>query len=305
MRRLSGHFIIFILLLAFLPGCQAPVEVEPTLQPTLNQPTTQPTATLTPTVTPTPLPTSTPTEAPCRETRGTIIDVEIPTGYLNRPVSTKIYLPPCYKAQSDTGYPVLYMLHGQAATNDQWVRLGLTGAADELIAQGSIQPMIIVMPFEVTWTPGPEDSKFDEALTLDVIPYIDSNYPTCPSKACRAVGGLSRGGNWAVYFGFAFPDLFGVVGAHSTPLFYGQEFRINQALDNVASVEELPFVLVDMGSKDADRASVQAFKSFLETKGILFEYHEFDGRHEESYWSAHVSDYLRWYSERFTFPVGE
>lgn len=305
MRQLLINLFIWSLTLVLFSGCQAIVEVESTPQPTLNPPNTQPTATFTPTTTPLPTLTPTPTEVPCSETRGTIVDAEIPTGYLNRPVNTKIYLPPCYDAQSDTGYPVLYMLHGQAATNDQWLRLGLTSAADELIAQGLIQPMLIVMPFEVTWTPGPEDSMFDEALTLDVIPYIDSNYPTCPSKACRAVGGLSRGGNWAVYFGFAFPNLFGVVGAHSTPLFYGQEFRINQALDNVASVEELPFVLVDMGSKDADRASVQAFKSFLETKGILFEYHEFDGRHEESYWSAHVSDYLRWYSERFTFPVGE
>lgn len=305
MRRLLFYFLILIFMLAFLPGCQAIVEGEPTVQPTLNPPTAQPTAEYTPTITLTPMPTTTPTEVPCRETQGTIIDVEIPTGYLNRPVSTKIYLPPCYDAQSDPGYPALYMLHGQAASNDQWVQLGLTSAADKMIAQGLIQPMIIVMPFEITWTPGPEDSQFDEAVTKDVIPYIDSNYATCPRKACRGVGGLSRGGNWAVYFGFAYPDIFGVVGAHSTPLFYGEEFRINQALGSVASVEDLPFVVMDVGSKDADRASVQAFKSYLETKGILFEYHEFDGRHEESYWSAHVSDYLRWYSERFTSPVGE
>lgn len=304
MRRLLIYLFIWSLALVLLPGCQVIVEVESTPQPTLNPTNTQPAATFTLTTTPLPTLTSTPTEVPCRETRGTIVDAEIPTGYLNRPVNTKIYLPPCYDAQSETGYPVLYMLHGQAATNDQWLRLGLTGAADELIARGLIQPMLIVMPFEVTWTPGPEDSMFDEALTLDVIPYIDANYATCPSKACRAVGGLSRGGNWAVYFGFAYPDLFGVVGAHSTPLFYGEEFRINQALGNVASVEDLPFVLVDMGSKDADRASVQAFKSFLESNGILFAYHEFDGRHEESYWSAHVSDYLRWYSERFTLTGG-
>jgi len=94
MRRLLFYFLILIFMLAFLPGCQALVESKPTDQPTLNPPTAQPTAAYTPTITPTPMPTTTPTEIPCRETQGTIIDVEIPTGYLNRPVNTKIYLPP-------------------------------------------------------------------------------------------------------------------------------------------------------------------------------------------------------------------
>jgi enterochelin esterase-like enzyme len=241
-------------------------------------------------------------DIPCRASKGSIVDVEIPTDQINRPVNTKIYLPPCYDGDPLAGYPVLYMLHGQAAMNDQWVRLGLTNAADDLINQGKIQPLIIVLPFEITWTPGPEDSNFDEAVIEDVLPYIDANYATCAERSCRAVGGLSRGGNWAVYLGFAYPELFGVAGAHSTPLFYGEEMRISQALSDAATVDDLPFVLVDMGSKDDDRAFVQAFKAFLDSNGIPFDYHEFDGRHEESYWSAHVSDYLHWYSERLVIP---
>jgi enterochelin esterase-like enzyme len=241
-------------------------------------------------------------DIPCRASKGSIVDVEIPTDQINRPVNTKIYLPPCYDGDPLAGYPVLYMLHGQAAMNDQWVRLGLTGAADELINQGKIRPFIIVMPFEITWTPGPEESKFDEALITDVIPYIDTHYATCIERGCRAVGGLSRGGNWAVYLGFAYPELFSTVGAHSTPLFYGEVARISQALDEAAMVDDLPYVLMDMGSKDDDRANVQAFRTFLETKGILFDYHQFEGRHEESYWAAHVADYLKWYSDRFITP---
>jgi len=242
MRRLSFRFTIFMLLLAFLPGCQALVESKPTDQPTLNPPTAQPTAAYTPTITPTPMPTTTPTEVPCRETQGTIIDVEIPTGYLNRPVNTKIYLPPCYDGQSDPGYPALYLLHGQAASNDQWVRLGLTSAADELIAQGLIQPMIIVMPFEITWTPGPEDSKFDEAVTTDVIPYIDSNYATCPRKACRGVGGLSRGGNWAVYFGLPTPISLALSARTAPRFFMVKNFESTRRWVVSASVEDLPLL---------------------------------------------------------------
>lgn len=293
---------ISLFLLLLLSGCRASAPVEPTSLPKVNIPTSEPAATMTPAVTIIPTLASTPTETPCREINGAILDIEIPTEYLNRPVGTKVYLPPCYDETTTNGYPVLYMLHGQAATNDQWLRLGLIGAADDLISQGIIQPLIIVMPFEVTWTPGPEDSNFDEALIGDVIPYIDATYATCSERSCRAVGGLSRGGNWAVYLGFAYPKLFGVLGAHSTPLFYGEEMRISQALSNAATANDLPFVLMDMGSKDDDRAFVQAFRAFLDENGILFEYHEFDGRHEESYWSAHVGDYLQWYSERLVIP---
>ena len=304
MRRYT-LVIICSFIIVILTGCQTPATVEPTLQPSQIFPTVQPSATLLPTTTTIPTLMPTPTEAACLETSGTIVEVDVPTDWLNRPVNTRVYLPPCYDATAVNGYPVLYMFHGQAATNDQWIRLGLTNAADRLIAKGRIQPMLIVMPFEITWTPNPNESYYDEAIIEDVLPFVESEYAVCQQRTCRAVGGLSRGGNWAVYFGFAYPDLFATIGAHSTPLFYGEEFRITQALEKVASVDELPFVMLDMGNKDDDRANVQAFRTFMESNGIAFEYREFEGRHEESYWGAHVNDYLQWYAERFIVPGEE
>lgn len=294
-----------ILLLLILTGCQSATPlITPAVTITL---TDQPTPTLTPLPahTFTPTVTTAPTEIPCQQSNGTLVEVDIPTAWLNWPVNTRIYLPPCYDETSVNGYPVLYMFHGQAATNDQWIRLGLTGAADQLITRGKIQPMIIVMPFEISWTPNPGESYFDEAFLEDVLPYVEREYNICQERVCRAVGGLSRGGNWAVYLGFARPDLFATVGAHSTPLFYGEEFRISQAMAVAPSLAELPLVLMDMGDRDADRSNVLAFKTFLESNKIAFEYHEFEGRHEESYWGAHVKDYLRWYAERLTVPEGE
>jgi len=303
LRRLSFVILTVFLLLA-ISGCQSANSVNlstATFTPT-NPP---PTITPLPTLTATPTTSPTPTEIPCLEKTGTIVEMDVPTDWLNWPVNTRVYLPPCYDESAPSGYPVLYMFHGQAATNDQWMRLGLTNAADELITKGKIQPMLIVMPFEITWTPNPNESYFDEAFLEDVLPYVENEYAVCQERTCRAVGGLSRGGNWAVYFGFARPDLFGTVGAHSTPLFYGEEFRISQSLAMAGSLAELPFVIMDMGARDADRDKVLAFKTFLESNGISFEYNEFEGRHEESYWSAHVKDYLRWYAARFIVPQAE
>ena len=305
LRRLSVVILLFLMLLT-ITGCQStlsPASATATLTATNPPPTITPSPS--PTLTATPTITPTPTEIPCQEKTGTIVEVDVPTDWLNRPVNTRVYLPPCYDDATPNGYPVLYMFHGQAATNDQWIRLGLTNAADELITKGEIQPLIIVMPFEVTWTPNPNESYFDEAFLEDVLPYVESEYAVCQERTCRAVGGLSRGGNWAVYFGFARPDLFATIGAHSTPLFYGEEFRISQSVATTGSLEKLPFVIMDMGNRDADRDKVQLFKTFLESNNIAFDYHEFEGRHEESYWGAHVQDYLRWYDARFIVPQAE
>lgn len=302
MRR-TTFVIISLFTSLFIVSCGAPAAgVDPTVTATrtLSPP---PTANPIPTNTPTPQDTPTPTPVLCSETTGRVVNVDIPTSRLNRPVNTNIYLPPCYDPNAAGGYPLLIMLHGQAASNEQWLELGLTTAADALITKKEILPLVIVMPFEVTWTPGPADSQFDEALVEDVLPYLEEHYALCAPRTCRAVGGLSRGGNWAVHLGFTYPELFGIVGAHSTPLFYGELWNIQAAAG--AAPDALPALVIDVGDRDDEKAKVQEFVTALEEAGIPFDYYEYEGRHEVSYWAAHVSDYLRWYSQRFILPPQE
>ena len=299
--RSSRIFLIVFLLLPILAACQ-PDAVQPQNPPVVT-PTTHPTFTALPPTVPPPTATSTPTEVVCKEQSGKIVNIDIPTEYLKHPVNTNIYLPPCYDAHSLIGYPALYMFHGQAATNDQWIRLGLTTAADQLIDEKKIQPLIIVMPYEASWTPGPADSTFDEAFLNDVLPYVEKEYAICNARTCRAVGGLSRGGNWAVYLGFAHPELFGMIGAHSTPLFYGEVGRIRQAVADPARANLLPRVEVDLGDHDTQKDKVLEFTAALQETGIPFDFYQNEGRHEEPYWSAHVADYLLWYSDHFLIPT--
>jgi poly(3-hydroxybutyrate) depolymerase len=63
----------------------------------------------------------------------------------------RIYLPPCYDEKPDERYPVLYLLHGQTYTDDQWLRLGAVHVLDELILSGEAQPFIIVFPDDRHW----------------------------------------------------------------------------------------------------------------------------------------------------------
>ncbi len=295
MRR-AVILLIAVLLTVLLAACQPAVG---TLVPL---PDATPDALPPATSTPTPGVTPTATLPACTETTGKVVNIDIPTAKLTKPINTNLYLPPCYDPASPDGYPLLIMLHGQAALNDQWLRLGLTASADEMITSGEIQPMIIAMPYEISWRLVPEQSQYANALVEDVIPFIEDNYAACDNPKCRAIGGLSRGGNWAVYIGFQHPDLFNAIGAHSTPLFYSELRRIEDTAGRVSSLGDLPRIYVDVGRKDTEKDKVLEFTALLDRLGIFYDFHEFEGRHDEIYWGAHVKDYLRWYSERLVIP---
>jgi enterochelin esterase-like enzyme len=65
---------------------------------------------------------------------------------LNRNVNYTLYLPADYE-QSQRSYPVVYLLHGYTDDNTAWLQFGeVNRYADKAIADGTIPPMIIVMP---------------------------------------------------------------------------------------------------------------------------------------------------------------
>ncbi len=245
------------------------------------------------------LPLATPTTIPCSETTGTIQQEVVVSVQIYDPIALNIYLPPCYGADPAIRFPVLYMLHGQGYRNDQWVHLGISKAADELISNELIQPMIIVMPFEEDWHPGPMESAFDEALISDIIPYVDTHYQVCTERSCRAVGGLSRGGNWAVYLGFAHPEMFTAVGAHSAPLFFGEPARIEAGRLKSTSADDFPSFFIDVGRSDPEKEKVLEFVEMLDDLDVNYEFFQLEGRHDEEYWGAHVEEYLSFYSSQF------
>ena len=290
--------LLLLFIASTLTGCgivmKPPLPGEPTLSVVGSTPTQQQTslATLTPTVV---------YEGVfCAYSNGTVSEFQIPSTVLSHPLVVKVYLPPCYNATRNPGYPVLYMLHGQTYDEGQWQRLGLLTAADELITAGRITPMIIVMPYDVSWSASPEVSTFDESFLQELVPYVDEHFNTCSARACRAVGGLSRGGNWSVYLGFSHPELFTAIGAHSAPLFYGEIQRMTSVLKTEGAISQLPKIYIDVGNKDENLAQVLAYVTLLKKFNVPYVFTEYQGYHAEEYWSAHVADYLLWYSGEFT-----
>lgn len=285
---------LFALFLFFgsLNACSKPVSALEAKNPTT-----------TPAVNSTPLPTATSAPVVCVVSNGKVITDSVPSKILHTPISLKIYLPQCYDPTGASRYPVLYMLHGQTYLNDQWLRIGIDTAADKLIADNQIQPFIIVMPQEDASTSDPYTAKFGDAVVQEVIPYVDDHLATCTDRSCRAIGGLSRGGNWAVRIGLSNPTLFSAIGAHSTPLFYGDLDKIPAWVKAADSLENVPVLYLDMGKSDENRENILQFEEMLSSLGVVHDYYQFIGFHEEKYWAAHVEDYLRWYSAHLSATV--
>lgn len=247
-----------------------------------------------PTVTPRP---PAPTADPCSSQPGTIVDNQVPTDLLSGGLSFRTYLPPCYQSRAARRYPVLYLLHGQTYTDDQWTRLGIAQAADSLIHAGEISPLIIIMPYDADWRQ-PTQSHFGDALVQVLLPWVDAHYQTLADRPDRAIGGLSRGAAWAVHLGLTDWEQFGSIGAHSLPIFWSDTDQIPKWLDAIP-LSDFPRIYLDVSAKDEDLASNLEFEALLNQRHIPHVWHLYPGYHDEAYWSSHLSEYLKWYAQNW------
>jgi enterochelin esterase-like enzyme len=293
MRRMKTRqailFFAFFATVPVLSACSSANDVPLTQTITLPPPTPTITATLTPSPVP---PTATSTPLACLLEAGEIRQEVVPDS--KPPQEFLIYLPPCYAQQTTQQYPVLYLLHGQTYTQDQWVRLGVPSLVDQLIHSGESLPFIVVFPDDHYWN-APAGASFGNRLVNNIIPQVDASYRTLTDRKYRALGGLSRGGGWTVKLGFEHPELFGALGLHSPAIFKDNAPFIESYIQNIPESAR-PRLWFDIGDADRELGSAQLLEQILTRNDYLHEFHLFSGDHTENYWSTHAGAYLRWYA---------
>lgn len=159
--------------------------------------------------------------------RGTLDSISYTSKTVGTTRKALVYTPHGFSKK--TKYPVLYLLHGIGGDEKEWLNGGSPQVIlDNLMADGKIEPMIVVMPngraMKDDRAVGNVFDKekveafatFEKDLLNDLIPFIEKQYPTLTDPDHRAIAGLSMGGGQSLNFGLGNLEKFAWVGGFSS-----------------------------------------------------------------------------------------
>ncbi|MDX1414123.1 MAG: alpha/beta hydrolase-fold protein [Candidatus Promineifilaceae bacterium] len=242
-------------------------------------------------------PTATPAPTPCASP-GQIVTGTYPSENAG-PSAYRIYLPPCYQPNGHS-YPTLYMLPGNIHRDNIWDNLGLDEAAEEAIQQGEITPLLIVMADSGMLLNNTSGGPFsyETQILEDLIPFIEKTYCAWADPRGRAIGGMSRGGYWALEIAFRNPEHFASVGGHSASLYdlYGGNDVVPQSTGLANDLGNLRMYF-DVGENDWVIPNIRQLHEDMEAAGIAHEWKVNNGFHDDAYWASHTAEYIAWYAE--------
>lgn len=224
-----------------------------------------------------------------------------------------IYTPPGYEAGKDK-YPVLYLLHGAGGDEEAWITLGRTAQIlDNLLAQGKIKPMIVVMPngnVIQEAAPGEESKGFYkpqfmipgtmdgtyESNFRDIIGFVESSYRVKADKASRAIAGLSMGGFHSLHISRLYPNTFDYVGLFSAAIMPRQTNgntayeRIDETLATQMK-NGYKLYWIACGKTDFLYKNNAEYREKLDKMGMKYVYRESEGGHTWRNWRVYLSEF--------------
>ena len=190
-----------------------------------------------------------------------------------------VWTPAGYEKSADK-LPVLYLIHGGGDNDASWPGVGAAGwILDNLLAEGKMVPMIVVMPNGTINVPN-EVPPFAQDMFTDIIPFVEANYRVKTDAGSRAVAGLSMGGMETMEVVFRNPDMFRYAWVLSSSLMPGSDLqeeakRLNIAA-NVAKINKTykAFVFTQGGPTDIAYQNCANTRKFLQELGLKFDYME-------------------------------
>jgi enterochelin esterase-like enzyme len=202
----------------------------------------------------------------------------------------QVYLPGCYAANPDGEFPMLMLFDGLSASDSLWVELGIAQIADNLTRERDIPPLVIVLPA------GKEELGYQDGLIDILLPEVQATLRVRPGREWRAIGGISRGAAWASRIAWKLPGDFSAIGLHSPEMSTDEAYALHGWLESFDG-EDVPRVWIDVGENDTGSDEALFVKRILEHIPVIPTWHQWPGGHDEEYWSSHLEEYLRWYSE--------
>jgi len=216
-----------------------------------------------------------------------------------------VYTPPGYDPKAKKPYPVLYLLHGWSDAASGWSAVGQANFIfDNLLAQGKIKPMLVVMPlgygdmafirngFSIWNDPVPIDHNttlFTQALLTEVMPQVESSYNVSKDRNDRAIVGLSMGGLESLSIGLGHTDKFAWVGGFSSAVHNLNYQKELGSLD--PKTANLRLLWIACGTEDSLIAPNRRFIAWLKTKDMPVTQIETPGLHVWMVWRDNLSHF--------------
>ena len=207
------------------------------------------------------------------------------------PYRFMLYLPPCYDAEAEPGYPIIYMVPGRGSGPGAWFDAGVNEIADDLILAGEVPPFLLVTTENIDNDPAVTD------IYNDLLPFIEQNYHTRSDRVHRAVGGGSLGGIAAYRLAFQYPDMFASAGMFGSGVINGENEQVAVWLAATTPANR-PRVFMNVGEQDPlmlDQAEVMA--EILDEASVEYQFIVSEGAHTYDYWASNLAEYFRWVAE--------
>lgn len=272
------------------------------------------------------------------QTVGKVIEQKtVKSAILAKEVKYTVYLPPDYD-YSQRAYPVVYLLHGYTDDNTGWLQFGeINRYADKGISDGTIPPMIIIMPNgDSSWYINSYDGKekYEDFFIKEFVPSVEKSYRIKAEKRYRGIAGLSMGGYGSLIYSLKYPDLFAAAAPLSAAVFddnamitmpdqdyeriFGQLYghnlkdkdRLNQywnansilKIVDGKSADELKKVRywIDCGDDDFLTKGNSLLHIALTDKKVPHEYRVRDGAHTWNYWRTGITEALQFIGTSFS-----
>jgi enterochelin esterase-like enzyme len=271
------------------------------------------------------------------QSNGKVYEREIiKSNIMNKNVAYTVYLPADYET-SNRSYPVVYLLHGYTDDNTGWLQFGeVNRYADKAIAEGTIPPMIIVMPngdssFYINSYDGKEN--YEDFFVKEFMPAVEKKYRIKAEKKYRGVAGLSMGGYGTLIYSLKHPELFAAAAPFSAAVWdddaivtmpdanwartlgqlFGRDLKGKDRLtkawyDNAIlkivetkSADDLKKVRywIDCGDDDFLTKGNCLLHIALTEKRVPHEYRVRDGGHTWTYWRNGITDALKFIGDSF------
>jgi enterochelin esterase family protein len=216
-----------------------------------------------------------------------------------------VYTPPSYDPKAKKPYPVLYLLHGWSDSDSGWTAVGRADLIlDNLLAEGKIKPMVVVMPlgygdmsflhtFKVWDEPAAIDHNtnlFTQALLTEVLPRVEAEYHVSKDRNDRAITGLSMGGLESLQIGLTHTNQFAWVGGFSSAIHNLDFTKELTALDPKAA--NLRLLWIACGTEDSLLNPNRKFIAFLKTKDMPVTQIETPGFHTWMVWRDNLIHFI-------------